>query len=435
MFLALIPDSSMLIVSLLIFLVTYFSLLVFSKYRAQIALISALVFILLGIFPLNDVFKKIDFNVLMMIAGTMGIVALFIESKMPALLADLLISKVPNVKWAIILLAAFAGIVSAFVDNVATVIMIAPVALSITKKLKISPVPAIICIAISANLQGAATLVGDTTSIMLSGALDMSFIDFFWFHGRPGLFFIVEAGALVTILVLLYIFRNEVQTFEFNGKTEVTNYFPSYLLGGMIILLIIASLFNIPSGFIATNINGLIVMTLFIIGLVYKYIQTKDAKSLLETVREIDYLTILLLLGLFIVIGGLEKAGVIVKFSEIIVSVSGDNLFLTYTIIVWVSVLFSAFVDNIPYVLTMLPVVASLSTNLNSPFVLYFGLLIGATLGGNITPIGASANITAIGILNKEGYDVPAKTFMKFSIPFTFSAIIVGYLLTWFLFK
>lgn len=135
-----------------------------------------------------------------MIAGTMGVVALFIESKMPSLLADLIIERTPNVKWAIVFLALFAGIISAFVDNVATVLMVAPVALTIAKKLKISPVPSIIAIAISSNLQGAATLVGDTTSILLGQAVDMNFLDFFFLDGRIGIFWVVEAGAAVSVL-------------------------------------------------------------------------------------------------------------------------------------------------------------------------------------------------------------------------------------------
>ena len=127
-----------------------------------------------------------------------------IESKMPALLADIIIGKVPNAKWAIVMIALFAGIVSAFIDNVATVLMIAPVALAIAKKMKISPVGMIIAIAVSSNLQGAATLVGDTTSIMLAGQAKMNFLDFFVYHGKPGLFFIVEVGALISAIILLF---------------------------------------------------------------------------------------------------------------------------------------------------------------------------------------------------------------------------------------
>ena len=168
------------ILALGLFALTYVLMLVFSKYRPYIALASALVFIFSGMLPLSSVLGTIDFNVLLMIAGTMGIVALFIESKMPELLADLIMEKVPNVQIAAVAMALFAGIISAFVDNVASVLMIAPVALEICKKLKTNPVPFIIAIAVSSNLQGAATLVGDTTAIMLGSALDMSFMDFFW---------------------------------------------------------------------------------------------------------------------------------------------------------------------------------------------------------------------------------------------------------------
>jgi len=138
-------------------------LLILPKFRAYIAVASATVFVILGILPLKNVFFAVDWNVIMMIAGTMGIVFFFIESKMPSLLADIIIQKMPNVRWTIISLALFAGIISAFVDNVATVLMVAPVALTISKKLGISPVSSIIAIAVSSNLQGAATLVGDTT--------------------------------------------------------------------------------------------------------------------------------------------------------------------------------------------------------------------------------------------------------------------------------
>jgi Na+/H+ antiporter NhaD/arsenite permease-like protein len=417
-----------------IFLATYVLLLALPKYRAYVALFSAMLYIALHYIPLNEILGTLDWNVLMMIAGTMGIVALFIESKMPSLLADLIIEKVPNVKWAVVSLALFAGIISAFVDNVATVLMIAPVALNISKKLKISPVPSLICIAISSNLQGAATLVGDTTSIMLGGALDMSFMDFFWYKGNPGIFFTVEAGALVSTFVLAWFFRKETTPLVPQERTVVKDYLPSVLLVGMVVLLIIASFVpKTGNAFIDENKNGLIILVLLLIGLIRKLVVTKSLKSIGETVKEIDYFTLLLLGSLFIIIGAIENAGVIDAISELIYKAGGGNAFVVYTIIVWVSVLFSAFIDNIPYVFTMLPVVAMLASDLGlaQPYVLYFGLLIGATLGGNITPIGASANIATIGILRKEGYEVKAGEFMKYGIPFTLAAVITGYLLNW----
>jgi Na+/H+ antiporter NhaD/arsenite permease-like protein len=139
-----------------------------------------------------------------------------------------------------------------------------------------------------------------------------------------------------------------------------------------------------------------------------------------------------LLGSLFVVIGSLEAAGVIARIAELFVKIGGDNLFLMYSLIVWGSVLMSAFIDNIPYVATMLPVVTGIAAMMGcNPTVLYFGLLSGATLGGNLTPIGASANIATIGILQKEGYKVKTSDFLKIGVPFTLTAVIMGYLFIW----
>lgn len=427
------------IFALVLFLATYAFLMTLPKYRPVIALSSAVLFIIFGLtnfieMDIGVVLNGIDWNVLMMIAGTMGIVALFIESKMPALLADLIIEKTPNVRWAIIALALFAGLISAFVDNVATVLMVAPVALNIAKKLKISPVNSIIAIAISSNLQGAATLVGDTTSIMLGSAANMNFMDFFVFQGKLGLFFIVQLGMIASMFVLLWVFRKESHPVEMKSRTEVKDYFPTYLLVGMIVLLIIASFINFGPKMLNDHKNGIICMVLLIIGLVRALIKKKTFNAVIDVVKEIDTYTLLLLFGLFIVIASIGEAGVIDAIGNFIKDISQGNIFLAYTIIVWVSVLFSAFIDNIPYVLTMLPVCATLGEALglgSMPYVLFFGLLIGATLGGNLTPIGASANITGLGILRKEGHEVSNSHFMKISIPFTLAAVLTGYILVW----
>ena len=430
------------IIAIILFAITYVLLFALPRYRSYVALCSAVIFsVWLSITPevefgISTVFGAIDFNVLMMIAGTMGIVSLFIESKMPMRIADVVLSKFKNVKMAIVAMAALAGIVSAFVDNVATVLMIAPIALAVCKKQNMSPVYPIIAICISSNLQGAATLVGDTTSILLGGYADMNFFDFFWFLGRPGIFFAVEIGAALTILILLWLFRRETQDLSLTDKTEVTDFVPSYLMIGVVGLLIAASFIPEPDGGALLTLyslrNGIICMTLLLVGILANLIRTKSTAGLKLVLSEIDYQTILLLASLFVVIQGITSAGVIDKLAEGIAALGAGNLFLTYTIIVFASVVISAFVDNIPYVLTMLPVVQSVAASMGSaPYVLYFGLLIGATLGGNITPIGASANITGIGILRKEGYEVKAGDFMKISVPFTLTAVLAGYLIIW----
>ena len=424
-----------------IFVLIYILMLTLQKYRPYVALSGAVVFILLGIFGVLDygplqALKAVDYNVLMMIAGTMGTVTLFIESKMPARLAEWLITKVPNVKWAVAVLALFAGIISAFVDNVATVLMVAPVGLAISKKLKISPVPVLIAIAVSSNLQGAATLVGDTTSMLLAGAAGMNFLDFFWMQGKLGICWGVELGALASLLILLWIFRKDKQKVEAEIETEVTDLFPSWLLIGTVVLLIISSFLPAPAGgALLTVYNlraGLICVGVCLVGIIKTCISNRSADMFKKVLADLDKDTILLLFGLFMIIAGIKSAGVIDAIAGLFVKVAGNNVFLIYTLLVFASVVLSAFIDNIPYVATMLPVVAGIATSMGvAPEVLYFGLLTGATLGGNLTPIGASANITAIGILRKNGYEVKNTDFLRIGIPFTLAAVLTGYAFIW----
>ena len=416
--------------AIILFAVTYVLMLTFGKYRPYIALASGLIFVVSGMLPVGQIIGSLDFNVLLMIGGTMGLVQLFIDSRMPERLADMIMNKVPNVQWAAVALSLFAGIISAFVDNVATVLMIAPVAIEICKKLRTNPVPFIIAIAVSSNLQGAATLVGDTTAIMLGSALDMSFLDFFWYHGKPGMFFMVELGAVFSAIIVYFAFRKNKDMIPKMGKmTEVEDMVPTLLLVGAIVLLIVASFlpFEMPA-----ETNGLICFTLLIIGIVYNYAKKKGLDAVMGPLKAIDFETLGLLVGLFLMIGGIGNMGVIDALAQLLAKLGAGNPFLMYTIIVWASVLISAFIDNIPYVATMIPVIAGIAAEMGiDPTALYFGLLSGATLGGNCTPIGASANITGIGILRKEGHAVSNGDFFKIGIPFTLSAIIPAYILIW----
>lgn len=452
------------ITALILFAATYILMMAFQKIRPYVAIGSALIFIALGTiasaspdlfgsgffnvgestysYGVAQALGEIDWNVLMMIAGTMGTVYLFIESKMPQLMSDILISKMPNVKWAIVCLSLFAGIVSAFVDNVATVLMIAPVALAFCKKVNISPVPSIICIAVSSNLQGAATLVGDTTSILLAKSANLDFSDFFVDSGKPGMFWVVEAGAIVSALIILFMFRKDNAKIEFNARTKVEDKFPTFLLVGTIVLLIAASFIPYKDGaaegqFYKPDItNGLICIGFFTIGVIREVFFNKNYKIVKDTFKEIDYYTIALLTGLFIVIGGIKSAGVIDVIGNGIAKLGSGSEFVIYTIIVWISVILSAFIDNIPYTATMLTIVPVIAADMGmEPKLLYYGLLCGATLGGNLTPIGASANIAGIGILKKEGYEVKATTFMKYGVPFTLAAVLTGYILIWFIWR
>ena len=418
--------------AIILFVATYALMLIFSKYRPYIALASGAIFIITGMLPLNQIIPALDFNVLLMIGGTMGLVQLFIDSRMPERMADLIMEKVPTVQWAAVSLSLFAGIISAFVDNVATVLMIAPVAMEICRKLKVNPVPVLISIAVSSNLQGAATLVGDTTAIMLGSALDMSFLDFFWYQGKPSMFFAVELGAVLSALIVYFIFRNDKAPIPKSGElTPVTDYVPTFLLVGAIGLLVCVSFapdtWNLPS-----EINGIICCSLLVVGIIYNFAKHKNLNAITGPLKAIDFEILDLLIGLFLIIGGISNMGIIDALAQLLAKLGGGNVFLMYTVIVWASVLISAFIDNIPYVATMIPVLAGIAAQMGcDPTPLFFGLLSGATLGGNITPIGASANITAIGILRRDGNEVKNSDFFRVGIPFTLAAIIPAYIYIW----
>ncbi|MBO5536233.1 MAG: arsenic transporter [Clostridia bacterium] len=413
------------------FICMYAVMIIKPKYRVHAAAVTAVLFIATGILPFAAIPAAINWNVLMMLLGTMIIVDYFIASKMPNLIAEFLLDHSKNVMWVTIYMSLFAGLVSAFIDNVATVLMIAPVGLAICTSLGISPVPMILCIAVSSNLQGAATLVGDTTSIMLGAYAGMDFTSFFFMNGKPGIFFAVELGALATIPIIMFLFRNEQAPLKgtIRERTKVTNYIPTVMLVMVVVLLILASF--IPEKPDITN--GLICICIAVLTIVITVVQSRSTKEAQHAIESVDVETLLLLLSLFLVIAGVTAVGIIDDFAGFIVSAGGKNLFLLYTIVVWGSVLISAFVDNIPYVATMLPVLQTVTTILGiEPYVLYFGLLTGATLGGNLTPIGASANIAAVGILKKHGHETSFKDFMRIGVPFTLTAVFVGYLFIWF---
>ena len=299
------------LIALLIFIAVYALMLLLPTWRAAAALAAAAAFVLLGIVPVGEVAGAVDWNVLLMLAGTMGTVDLFIRSNMPNRLSDRLVSVLPSVKWLIIALALFAGLVSAFVDNVATVLMLAPVGLAISKKLNISPVEPILAIAVSSNLQGAATLVGDTTSILLAGHMGLDFMDFFAYRGRPGMFWVVEAGALVTVPVMLVLFRREKGKLRVDRLTPVTDYLPTWLLLGTVLSLIAASF--IPNKPDITN--GVICMVFFLVGLLLESGKSKEKSLTADVLKAIDYETLGLLAGLFIVIRGIERVGIIDELS------------------------------------------------------------------------------------------------------------------------
>lgn len=416
------------IVSLVVFVIAYLLFVALPKRRSLIAISASALLILSQTISFRQAFWVVNWNVMGIFLGTLVVADIFMESRVPAHIAEIIVDKARNTAWAILLICVLTGFISAFVENVATVLIMAPIALSLAKKINLNPVKMMIGIAVSSNLQGTATLIGDPPSMLLGGFAKMNFMDFFFYKGRPSIFFAVELGALASFVVLYFIFRKQKEKPRLLAVEKVRSWIPTAIL--VILILALALTSFLDSGF--TYMAGVLCMIAAVVSIVWKKFTTKD--PILQGIKALDWDTSFFLIGIFILVGSITLTGWIEVISSFLSGVVGANLLLGYSLLVFVSVVFSAFIDNVPFLAAMLPVAVSMSKRLDvDPSLFLFGLLIGTSLGGNITPIGASANIVSCGLLKKEGYQVSFKDFAKIGLPFTLPAVAVASLFIWFI--
>jgi Na+/H+ antiporter NhaD/arsenite permease-like protein len=409
-----------------VFLITYI-LLMLKRGHPFIVLGSAIGLLLVSrAINLTQAITSINYNVLGVFLGTMILSSLFIFSDVPAYLATKLVDRSKTVGMALLSVCILAGFISSFVENVATVLIVAPIAFEVAKKLKANPIPFLIGIAVSSNLQGCATMIGDSPSIILALSSGMNFLDFFWMKGRPGITFAVELGAVASFYILYLLFKKYKEPVIQIEEAKVKTWVPTWLLVLMLLTLALSSFIkNKPAYTLA-----FICLIYGTIGLIWHELKHRES---LSVVKDLDWHTFFFLIGIFILVGSLTYVGVIDDIARFITSFTKGNKFLAYTIIVWLSVLLSAFVDNIPYIVAMIPVAKLVAASLGvSPELFLFGLLIGTSLGGNITPIGASANVVAVGLLRKRDYQVKFSDFVRIGLPFTLAAVSAAYLFFWF---
>src|SRR3989338_7990814 len=196
------------VISLIIFITAYLLFIFLPNKRSLIAAVGAVILILTRALTPKEALFAINWNVMGIFIGTLVVADTFMESRVPAYIAEIIVNAAKNTGWAILAICLMTGVISAFVENVATVLIVAPIALALARKLQMNPVKMMIAIAVSSNLQGAATLIGDPPSMLLGGFAKMTFMDFFFYKGKPSIFFAVELGALTSFIVLYLIFRN-----------------------------------------------------------------------------------------------------------------------------------------------------------------------------------------------------------------------------------
>ena len=423
--------------AVLIFLGVYVGFVVSHRWRYVIAWAGVGVALVVGALRPGEIVPSISWNVLGIFAGTLVIAELFIISKVPETIADTLINRSPSLGVAFFSIITFTSVLSMFIENVAAVLIVAPVALQLARKAKVSPVPVIIGLAITSNLQGTATLIGDPPSMILGAAMKMNFMDFFVYPMRdgsgavkPGIFWFVQIGAAASLAVLFFFFKGMKRKPERIPVTAVGSLVPSALLVLMIMLLSVATFFD--PGFLW--FGGTVCVAEAILGVAWYSL--RDRGRVVRILKGFDYPTTLFLAGVFVLVGMLERRGVIEEFVVRLQSLGSVHPFILFSAVVWASVALSAFIDNVPYVTVMLPVVIRFAHDAAlPPELLVFGLLIGACIGGNVTPIGASANIVAMGLLHRERSRVSFLGFVRMGLPFTIVATASASFALWLVYR
>lgn len=437
------PQVKLQILTAVVFGLTYLYLIVRNKYMATALWVGVGVLAvappLLGLGPIVTLtspfqldpqggWAAVNWNVIGIMAGTLLLAGVFIHSGVPVVLSDWLIDRSPNVCWAMLGVCFISSFISIFAANVATVLIVAPIAVELARKLKASPAPFLIGIAICSNLQGTATLIGDPPSMILAAAYKMNFNHFFWYRGRPGIFFAVQVGALAGFAVLWVIFRKFRAPVAQIPVPKPKSWLPTVLMCAMVAALAAGSL--VDPNFLW--FGGTVCLGCGLLSIAWLWRHDKEsAKSI---VTDYDWSSTFFLIGVFMMVYAMVKTGIVELAATWIAALTGDSLPLAFIIVVCASVLLSAFVDNIPYIAVMLPLVMRLSAGAGEGpkgMVLAYGLLIGSCLGGNITPIGASANVVAYGMLRRMGEKTDFWDFVKIGLPFTLAATAGASLFVW----
>ncbi len=412
--------------ALFLFIAAYAGFVVLPGRRSVTAAAVAALMVLAQVLSPGQAFTAINWNVMGIFVGTLVLADFFIESRMPAVLAEKIVNLAGNTCWAMLLLCLLTGLISAFVENVATVLIMAPIALALARKLEINPTRLLIALAVSSNLQGAATLIGDPPSMLLAGYAKMSFMDFLVYRGRPSIFFAVQAGALASLVFLFFLFRRGSRRVKLPMHETVRTWVPTWLLLALIGGLAGSSFFDPEFHWLA----GTLCLAAAATGLAWDIGCNRG--PLIDRIKALDWDTTFFLMGVFILVGSLTLTGWTERIADAFAGIIGGDILFGYLLLLAVSVVISGFVDNVPFLAAMLPVVMRMAERLGcDPTVLLFGLLLGASIGGNVTPIGASANIVTLGILRRAGHPVKFAGFVKIGLPFTLISVVAAAWVTW----
>jgi Na+/H+ antiporter NhaD/arsenite permease-like protein len=411
----------------------YGLIIVFPERKSFAALGAAVLMLILRAISPSQALELINWNVLMIFVGSLVIAELFVYSRVPAVIADTIVLHSPGIGFAIVAVLVMTGIISAFVENVATVLVMAPIALAFCEKLKLNPRMFMVGLAVMANLQGTATLVGDPPSMIFADFAGYSFNNFFLYHGKLSIFFAVQTGMIAGALFFYCFFVKAGNKKALVEKEKILAITPSVLL--ILMILGLAAFSFLFDGL--TLASGVLVMALGIFGLFWYWLARKEGSAKAwKLVKGLDWDTALFLTGIFVVVGAIAEAGLLDDLTVLLADIVGSSVVTGFIMILAVSVLISGFVDNVPYIIVMLPVAARLAGQLGlQPELYMFALLIGSCMGGNLSPFGASANVVSVGLLRKQGVSMSFGQWLKIGIPFTVITTGASAAFVWFVWR
>lgn len=404
-----------------VFIITYAIIISEKIHRTVIALAGAVVMILLGILNQKQAVEGVDFNTLGLLIGMMVVVGIAKDSGMFQFVALWSTKLCKGKPVPIFLLLGFiVALFSAFLDNVTTVLLMMPVMFVVANNLKINPKPFIFATILLSNIGGTATLIGDPPNILIGSAANLSFNDFL-IHLSPVIIIITFAT-----LGMLYLWYKPRLVADQESQKAIMNFRPSEAITDKPLLiksLIVLGL--ILLGFFTHNMTHIEGATIALAGAALLLLLTLKEPE--EHLKEVEWTTIFFFIGLFILVAGLEHVGVIRLLAEQLMALTGGNMTFMTLLILWGSAVFSALIDNIPFVATMIPLIKDIGAisgvNMEP---LWWSLALGADIGGNATLVGASANVVVSGMAAKEGHKIGFVDYMKVAVPMTLVALVIS---------
>lgn len=408
------------IIAIIVFVIVIVAIMTEKVHRTAIALAGAVVLMLTHILTVDKAVGYIDFNTIGVLIGMMLFVSVVKNSGIFEYIAIKAAKLAHGNPWKIMVaFMVITAVLSAFLDNVTTVLLVGPMTITIARMLKVNPVPFLMTQILASNIGGTATLIGDPPNIMIGSAAGLDFVDFIT---NTGVVAVIVIAAL--ILVMKFVYRSKLaadedailSVMELDENKAIEDKPLLYKSIVVMVLVVVGFMFHSQFGIESSTVALTAAAVMLVIG----------RQNVDYIVGEVEWTTILFFAGLFIVVGGLDETGVIGQLAQLVINMTKGHEIMTMMVLLWASALLSSVLDNIPFVATLIPLVLALGESGIDIAPLWWAISLGACLGGNGTLIGASANVVLSGISGKHGYPISFKEYTKVGFPVMIMSVVLA---------